>query len=349
MRRIISALLCIPFMLSIARADTTLNKIVFGTGLEVTAGRVTLSTTPDIGTATGTSLVTTGVIRSSNNSVESYGGSAGLSFQARDLAQLWQWYANGGVANLWNGSSNSLSVDLTGKLSVAGIAGTTTNDSAAAGSVGETAISAVLGGSGTATITIASPGVVTWTAHGTYCATAINFTTTGALPTGIVAGTTYYITCGASFLTNSFQLSTTIANAIAGTSLNTSGTQSGVHTVINSAVMTSAVINDLAGVQLTAGQWSCSGLVIAKPAASTTTSSAFGWITNASATLPNEATTNSVSRMDATAAANVITYMPIAPSILKLASTTTIYLSSQQVFAVSTMTNLGRIECVRQR
>lgn len=82
---------------------------------------------------------------------------------------------------------------------------------------------ATLGKKSTVTMTIASPGVVTWTAHGLAADTPIAFTTTGALPTGLVAGTTYYLkTVDA----NSFQLAATAG----GTAINTSGTQSGVHT-----------------------------------------------------------------------------------------------------------------------
>jgi hypothetical protein len=75
---------------------------------------------------------------------------------------------------------------------------------------------------GTATITIASPAVVTSTVGYTEGA-AIKFSTTGALPTGITAGTTYYV-YNVEGLT--FQLLTA-----AGAVVNTSGSQSGVHTI----------------------------------------------------------------------------------------------------------------------
>ena len=75
---------------------------------------------------------------------------------------------------------------------------------------------------GTATITIASPAVVTATVLYTDGA-AIKFSTTGALPTGITAGTTYYV-YNADGLT--FQLLDS-----AGAVVNTSGSQSGVHTI----------------------------------------------------------------------------------------------------------------------
>ena len=75
---------------------------------------------------------------------------------------------------------------------------------------------------GTATITIASPAVVTSTILYTENA-AIKFSTTGALPTGITAGTTYYV-----FEVNGLTFKLLDA---AGAIVNTSGTQSGTHTI----------------------------------------------------------------------------------------------------------------------
>jgi len=77
------------------------------------------------------------------------------------------------------------------------------------------------------TVTIATPGVVTWTGHGLSTGSAVQFTTTGALPTGITAGTTYY---AIKVNANTFQLASSATNAYAGTAITTSGTQSGVHT-----------------------------------------------------------------------------------------------------------------------
>jgi hypothetical protein len=86
----------------------------------------------------------------------------------------------------------------------------------------------------TATITIASPAVVTNNAHGLAVGAPVYFTTTGALPTGLIVNTIYYVT---NPLTNTFNLSTTYANAVAGTKINTSGTQSGTHTVFPTTVV----------------------------------------------------------------------------------------------------------------
>lgn len=82
--------------------------------------------------------------------------------------------------------------------------------------------------SSTATISIATPGVVTWNAHGRSANDQVRFTTTGSLPTGLVINTDYYVV-GASITANTFTLSATPG----GPAIATSGTQSGVHTAIN--------------------------------------------------------------------------------------------------------------------
>ena len=84
--------------------------------------------------------------------------------------------------------------------------------------------------SATATITIATPGVVSWTGHGLYTGATVRFSTTGALPTGLAAATDYFVT---KIDANSFKLSTSMANVLAGTYIATSGSQSGTHTAEN--------------------------------------------------------------------------------------------------------------------
>lgn len=76
----------------------------------------------------------------------------------------------------------------------------------------------------TVTITIASPGVVILNGHGFPANAPVVLSTTGALPTGLAAATTHYVT---SPTTNTFQLSATKG----GSAINTSGTQSGVQSI----------------------------------------------------------------------------------------------------------------------
>lgn len=78
--------------------------------------------------------------------------------------------------------------------------------------------------SGTCTISIAAPGVITRTAHSLENGVAVVFSTTGALPTGLTAGTIYYVV---NRTADTFQVAATVG----GTAITTSGTQSGTHTV----------------------------------------------------------------------------------------------------------------------
>jgi hypothetical protein len=82
----------------------------------------------------------------------------------------------------------------------------------------------------TFTITIAAPGVVTKVNHGLITGSEVILSTTGALPTGLVAGTRYY---AISIDTDTLRLATSAANAIAGTAITTTGSQSGVHTMLD--------------------------------------------------------------------------------------------------------------------
>lgn len=76
----------------------------------------------------------------------------------------------------------------------------------------------------TATITIASPATVTAAGHGLTNGKRVQFTTSGALPIGIFANTTYFVINAA---TDTFNLSATQGGAAIGTS----GGQSGTHTL----------------------------------------------------------------------------------------------------------------------
>jgi len=96
----------------------------------------------------------------------------------------------------------------------------------------------------TVTITIATPGVVTWAGHNFQAGEPIVLTTTGALPTGLTAGTTYYVVNPAA---NTFQLAATPG----GSAIATSGTQSGTHTATNYSRL--VVPSGVSKVRLSAG------------------------------------------------------------------------------------------------
>jgi len=81
-----------------------------------------------------------------------------------------------------------------------------------------------------ATITIASPALITQATHENVNGDAIKFSTTGSLPTGLNTNTIYYVSNASP---NTFNVSTSYENAIAGIAINTSGTQSGTHKVLD--------------------------------------------------------------------------------------------------------------------
>lgn len=81
---------------------------------------------------------------------------------------------------------------------------------------------------GTFTVTIATPGVCTFASNQLANGDAVVLSTTGALPTGLTAGTTYYVVNLGTSGANTFRLALTVGGA----DINTSGTQSGTHTIV---------------------------------------------------------------------------------------------------------------------
>lgn len=84
---------------------------------------------------------------------------------------------------------------------------------------------------GEATIAISATALVTSIAHGMVTGDVFYFTTTGALPTGLTANTRYaaiYVSA------DTFRVATSVTNALLNSSITTSGTQSGTHTVVRS-------------------------------------------------------------------------------------------------------------------
>ncbi len=79
---------------------------------------------------------------------------------------------------------------------------------------------------GAFTVTIASPAVLTLASHGLTANDSVQFTTDGALPTGLLPSTTYYV-IAAGLTSSEFRVSATYA----GTAVNTTGSQSGTHTL----------------------------------------------------------------------------------------------------------------------
>jgi hypothetical protein len=131
---------------------------------------------------------------------------------------------SGTTLPIWNGSAFDV-VDLWDQLP-----GTTTGTPKDPGPVGSVAAVDwfVWADSATVTVSIASPAVVTYNNHGFLAGQPFQFTTTGTLPTGVSAGTTYYV-LSTGLTANSFLFS----NTRGGTAINAGGSQSGTHTLLS--------------------------------------------------------------------------------------------------------------------
>jgi hypothetical protein len=95
--------------------------------------------------------------------------------------------------------------------------------------------------SATVTITIAAPGVITDTAHGLPTGAQIKLSTSGTLPTGLVAATVYFVI---PIDANSYNLSTTLSGALNGVPITTSGSQSGTQTRTTVGALSSDTAHD---------------------------------------------------------------------------------------------------------
>lgn len=238
------------------------------------------------------------------------------------------------------------------------LGGTTTSDNATTGNVGEYIFSSgpsTLNVS-TVTITIATPAVVTWgttlpfTGLGNYTSPVV-FTTTGSLPTGIVAGTQYWL-IGTSVSGNTFQIATSAANALAAVAVATSGSQSGVQTGTGGVPLSTGTAATVAAISLTAGDWDVEGVVAYNSGAAGTTSvtvscANLGIVVNTLDTTPGKfietVTPATIPAANAGSILGVPTYR------LSLAATATVFLNALSIFTVSTNGGSGRVAARRAR
>lgn len=94
------------------------------------------------------------------------------------------------------------------------------------------------------TMTIASPCVITWPGNLPTANTSFTLITTGALPTGLVAGTTYYVKSPSGSTSN-------VSATAGGSAINTSGSQSGVHTAKVAIALSLTALSQGAGQDIT--------------------------------------------------------------------------------------------------
>lgn len=101
-------------------------------------------------------------------------------------------------------------------------------------------ISAATTPTSTVTISQANPALITWTGHALAVGQTVTFSTTGTLPAGLTAGTTYFVKVATAGTT--FQVSLTSG----GTAIATTSAGSGVHTATLTGTMTSQIFSPVA-------------------------------------------------------------------------------------------------------
>jgi hypothetical protein len=229
------------------------------------------------------------------------------------------------------------------------IPGTTTNDNASTGNVGEYVQSVATHGNSTVTISQAAPGIITWAAHGLNIASPVNFTTSGALPTGLTVGTNYYA-CSTSFAAGSFAVATSVANALAGTCVTTSSAGSGTQTAVSSVTITTGTAFDVTGISLTAGDWDIDVVGGFFPANTTSVTQVVTSISSSSSAL-----NTAVGRLGViTSAATIFdgatqSQVSLPPYRISLPSTTTIFMEGQSTFSLAGNVAFGIIRARRAR
>lgn len=230
------------------------------------------------------------------------------------------------------------------------VAGTGTNDNAAAGNVGEYKTIAIPVETATVTFTGTTTNLVNWTAHGLAAGSAVYFTTTGTVPSGITASTVYYVTNNASLTANAFQISTTIANAFAGTAIALTSNGTPTTTGLSGAILASTGTIDVMGLNLTAGDWNCWGTVLFIANAGTTITSLGASITAVSNTAP----TTALSGGGATLFGETFTTagtdaLPAGQTRISLSATTPIYMDGGVTIGTSFIGLTGVMACRRVR
>ena len=209
-----------PSSPSLNQTYTYNNKVWIWNGTYWAGALSTASTVPAIAGGTGLSSLTTGSILHATSATALGGLSAGtsgyvLATNGSSAVPSWQNHMPTGSIYMHVSSSAP-----TGWLNCDGTAIDRTTYA--------NLYAAIVPNKGTITLTIASPCVVTLASHGFITGDSIYLTTTGALPTGLTANTLYYVIY---VNATTFRLATSYANAVASTAINTSGTQSGTHTL----------------------------------------------------------------------------------------------------------------------
>jgi hypothetical protein len=169
------------------------------------------------------------------------------------------------------------------------------------------------------------------------------------LPTGITSGTTYYVV-PSSVTANTFQIATTVANALAGTSITTTGTQSGTQTGTGGVALATTTAATITGLSLTAGDWDCRGVSSHVLGASTSVTVLETSISSAATTQAAQGLSSTNFHQDAATVIGALGQdLFTGPFRISLAATTNEFLVETDTFTVSTNVGFGSLTCRRAR
>ena len=119
--------------------------------------------------------------------------------------------------------------------------------------------------------------------------------------------------------------------------------------IAHEVALITSTANDITNISLSAGDWDVWGAIVTDPAAGTTVTQVYGWISTMSATLPTAFEAISMDGSQATVVGALPQFLQLTPMRVSLANTTTIYLSAQSNFTGSTHKVYGRIQARRVR
>lgn len=249
--------------------------------------------------------------------------------------------------------------------SFASLIGSSTNDSAPVGMIGEYQSTQMTQAAALATGTalsvqppVATPALFTVaSATGLANLSACTFTNSGGgLPTGVSAATNYYI-CNLNPTAGTFNVASTLALAAAGTpDINISVIGTGTQSVHNCATLVSTTAADICGLALTAGDWDVDAIVFPGYGASTSVTSWALWIaqvgasaqpTTAAAVLGQALTASPVATANTT---NTAAAWTTAGTLrVSLAAAGYLALATQATFSVSTLSPQALLRARRVR
>lgn len=177
-------------------------------------------------------------------------------------------------------------------------------------------------------------------------------TNLGAAPT---ASPTFTGTVNTAALTATGAITPSQTAGIVGTTTNNNANAGAVGEYVSSTLaigsavsLTNSTPTNITTISLTAGDWDVWGEVIINPAGSTTTSNAQGWVNTVSATAP-AAGLGAYFQLPYAGSTGGVVAASTGTTRLSLASTTTVYLSTQATFATSTCSAYGFIAARRRR